>query len=124
MDAWRPWHAELLERGSVQIDGGWRIRTTERFHIDVLRMNFNWRIVTTYRHSDWEYDRGWCYQEPLMVVVLRCGTFDPDRGEEPIGWVKEVRTERRGCAAYRLSKIRAHRGYDPHCPDCGNEKLA
>ncbi len=109
--------------GAVAIEGGWRVRTTERFHIDVIRMGFNWRMVTTYKDSDWQYERGWCYQEPLVVIILRCATFDPDIGEEPAGWVKEVRTERRCCAAYYRSTIQAHNGFDPDCPDCGNESL-
>jgi hypothetical protein len=29
-----------------KVDGGWRIRSTERFYVDVLLMGYNYRIVT------------------------------------------------------------------------------
>jgi hypothetical protein len=115
--------ADEYLRNMIEIDGGWRIRETERYFIDVLKMS-NWRIVTTPKSAPWEYERGWCYREAFTVVVLRCWGFDPDKGEEPIGWIKEVKTERRGCAWYRRSQIKKHEGYDPDCPDCGNESLS
>lgn len=105
-----------------QIHGGWRVRETERFYVDVLKMMFNTRIVITPKSSELEYLRGWCYQEPLHATVLRCALFDPEAGEEPVGWVKEVGTERRPCASYPRGG-RRHPTYDADCPDCGNEEL-
>lgn len=113
----------LIPGEPVVIEGGWRVRETGRYFVDVMRYS-NLRMVITPKAHPMGYDRGWCYQEPLHVVIMRCFTFDPDAGEEPIGWVKEVGTERRGCAAYYLSEIKAHKGFDPDCPDCGREELA
>jgi hypothetical protein len=106
------------------IEGGWRVRETGRYFIDVLHFGRNWRIVTTSKRYPMEYERGWCYQgETLIAVVLRCFVFDPDAGQEPTGWIKEVSTERRACAWYHFSTIKRHHGYDPDCEDCGNERL-
>lgn len=108
----------------VQIHGGWRVAETERFWVDVLVMMFgNTRIVLTPKSNPLEYTRGWCYRDGLTPTVLRARLFDPDKGEEPTGWVKEVGTERRACASYIRGR-REHGGYDPACPDCGNERLA
>lgn len=106
------------------IHGGWRVRETEHFWVDVLTMMFgNTRIVVTPKDQPLAYLRGWCYSDGLTLTVLRAGTFDPEAGEEPVGWVKEVGTERRACAAY-VRGGRRHRVYDPSCPDCGNAALA
>jgi hypothetical protein len=104
-------------------DGTWRVRETEHYFIDILRMGYNLRIVTVPKSETWSYERGWCYQEEFAMVVARCYQFDPEKGEEPVGWVKEPGTGRRGCAWYFRSKIRAHRGYESDCPDCGREDL-
>lgn len=107
-----------------QIHGGWRVVETEHYWVDVLVMMYgNTRIVLTPKANPLEYTRGWCYQDGLTATLLRCTMFDPEAGEEPAGWVKEVGTERRACAAYHRG-ARLHRGYDPDCSDCGNEALA
>lgn len=108
-----------------RIEGGWRIRSTERFHVDILRMlGGNLRVVTTPVSDPWSYTRAWCYQRPWVEVVLAAAAFDPDEDEEPVGWIKQVWTERRACGWLRKSERREHLGFDPACPDCGNESLA
>lgn len=109
----------------VATEDGWRVRETDRYFVDVLKMMFgNLRIVLTPKDMPLTYERGWCYSGASFVeVVLRCHTFDPDRGQEPAGWVKAVGTERRACANYHRSQLRLHTAYDPECPDCGNEAL-
>ena len=112
--------------GPVQrVEGGWRVRSTNQFHVDVLRMlGGNLRVVTTPVLEPWSYTRGWCYQRPWVEVVLAASAFDPDGDDEPVGWIKQIWTERRACAWLRKSDRREHLGFDPRCADCGNEALA
>lgn len=60
----------------VEIHGGWRIRSTTQFHVDVLRMiSGNLRLVTTPLPWPLEYTRSWCYQVPLIAHPRDgCGT--------------------------------------------------
>jgi len=111
--------------GPIQrINGGWRIHSTARFHVDILKMlGWNLRLVTTPVDQPLTYTRAWCYQRPLVEVVLAAAAVDPDGDDEPVGWVKQVGTERRACAWLRGSKLQAHLGFDPTCPDCGNQAL-
>lgn len=105
----------------VRIDGGWRVRETGHYWIDVMVMMFgNTRIVTTPKATPDQYERGWCYQGPLAVTILRCGTFNPDAGEEPEGWVKEAGTDRRPCGSL-FPPRGEHRAYVAACPACGGE---
>lgn len=114
-----------LESLNVQrIDGGLRVHTTSRFHVDILIMlGGNLRLVTTPVDHPLEYTRAWCYRRPIIEVVLAAAAFDPDGDDEPTGWIKHVGTERRACAWLRHSRRQAHTGYDPDCPDCGDERL-
>jgi hypothetical protein len=104
-----------------KVDGGWRIRSTERFYVDVLLMGYNYRIVTRRLDQPGFYERGWCYPRlhGLAAVVLRAYAFDPDAGEEPTGWIKEAGTERRACAFYFPRGKARHTAYDPDCGECG-----
>ena len=111
--------------GPIQrIDRGWRVHSTTRFYVDILRMlGGNLRVVTTPVDQPLTYTRAWCYQRPLIEVVLAAAAFNPDRDDEPTGWVKQVGTERRACAWLRGSKLQKHSGFSPGCPDCGNTAL-
>lgn len=103
------------------ITGGWRVRETGRYFVDVLVMAYgNTRIAITPKDDESGYDRGWCYHEEPWHTVLRCLTFDPDSGGEPVGWIKEAGTERRACAGYYPPG--PHREHVPECPDCGRER--
>jgi hypothetical protein len=106
------------------IEGGWRVRETDRYWVDVLvMMGGNTRIVLTPKAFPWQYDRGWCYRSGLVATVLGCVGWDPDAGEEPTGWIKEVGTERRNCGAY-IKGPRLHMTYVAGCEHCGDEALA
>lgn len=114
---------ELPDLTVVPVYGGWQVRETEHYWIQVIRMGFNNRICLVPKYSPDSIDRSWCYRNDLVAVVLRCQLFNPDIGEEPTGWIKEAGTERRACAHLYRSKIKAHQGYDRDCPDCGDESL-
>ena len=108
-----------------RIEGGWRVHSTARFHVDILRMlGANLRLVTTPVDQPRTYTRAWCYQRPLVEVVLAAVALDPDGDGEPVGWIKQVGTERRACGWLRRSRLQEHVGFDPQCPDCGNAALA
>lgn len=108
-----------------RIDGGLRVHSTDQFHVDILAMlGGNLRLVTTPVDHPLGYTRAWCYQRPITEVVLAAAAFNPDGDDEPTGWIKHVGTERRACAWLRYSRLQTHTGYDPNCPDCGDERLA
>ena len=108
-----------------RIPGGWRVHSADRFHVDILRMlGANFRLVTTPVDQPLTYTRAWCYQRPLVEVVLAAVALDPDGDDEPVGWIKQVGTERRACGWLRRSRLQKHAGFDPQCPDCGNAALA
>lgn len=87
-------------------------------------INRNLRLVITPLPWPQEYTRSWCYQVPLVAVVIAAHAFDPDNeASVPPGWIKEVRTGRRPCAWVFRSKLQQHHGFDPACPDCGNPAL-
>lgn len=111
--------------GAVQrLDGGWRVRSTELFHVDILRMlGGNLRVVTTPVSEPWSYTRAWCYRRPWVEVVLLAAAFDPDGPQEPAGWIKQVGTQRRACGWLWKSARREHAGFIPKCPECGDETL-
>lgn len=112
------------EQGTLgAIDGGIRVRETEHFYVDILRMGFgNLRIVETYKSAPQEYRRGWCYQVSIDWVIAYAHTFDPEGVDyvlpnEPQGWVKEMGTQRYACAF--LMPVGPHPGFDPECARCG-----
>jgi hypothetical protein len=85
------------------IDGGFRIKTTEWGHLDVLKMLFgNWRLVLTSLECEQVWLRGWCYTEAdsggqpaLLAATLAAMAWDGSPESEPAGWYKEVGTGRR-----------------------------
>lgn len=91
------------------IDGGFRVRLSEdgRHHLDVLRMLFNWRLVTTPTAGPLAgqvYDRGWCYfghgvtdegvertmGAAFRAAVLAALAWDGSDDTEPNGYDKRV----------------------------------
>ncbi len=101
----------------------WSVQTRASCHVDIWPMAFgNLRVVlaTLDRSS---YGRAWCYQRPLIEVAMLAAAFNPEAGEEPIGWVKEVGTERRACNGYYPRIRDGHLAYDPDCANCGDERL-
>jgi hypothetical protein len=84
------------------------VHSTARFHVDILRMlAANLRLVTTPVDQPLTYTRAWCYQRPLVEVVLAAVALDPDGDDEPVGWIKQVGTERRACGWLRQSSCRS-----------------
>jgi hypothetical protein len=88
------------------IDGGWRVKTSDdgRHYIDVLRMLYNWRLVTTPVNWPTTLDRGWCYfghgvdehgNERTMSTAFRAAVlaglaWDGGDSSEPAGYDKRV----------------------------------
>lgn len=116
------WDAKALGLEGVQ--DGWRIRRTKTCWVDVLWIGMGWRICLT--NDQGFYGRSWCYLEKNLWEVVRfANDFDPDAGQEPVGWIREAGTERRACGwYYPANKYGAHQFFDPNCLFCGDEKLA
>lgn len=80
----------------TRIDGGFRVKTTERHHIDVMGMMYNWRICTTLIGYPQCYDRHWCYEgisfAAFMHAVLAAYAWDGADDSEPAGWNKNGQT--------------------------------
>jgi hypothetical protein len=81
----------------VLIDGGYRVKETGEHWVDVLRMFFSWRIVTTPKDCPEGYDRHWCYAgTSLLALIGTVGAavdWDGANGTEPAGWNKNGQTE-------------------------------
>jgi hypothetical protein len=79
----------------VQIYGGYRVKTTEWCHVDVLFQIFNWRITET-ELGDMPYPgyrRGWCYDKlssGLFVATIKACMWDGRPDTEPSGWVRAI----------------------------------
>lgn len=114
----------MQELALVKIDGGFRVRETEKYYIDILPMLSTLRLALRRKGNPdpWEMENAWCYSNNLIEVVLRCLSFDPDAGEIPEGWIKEVPTERRAC--YHLIPRGKHREFSLSCAHCVNQKAA
>ena len=67
---------------------GVRIKTVGDFHIDVIPMIFNDRIVTVpVDATDGHYTRYWCYQKGA-AAILAAEAWDGSEDTEPVGWKK------------------------------------
>lgn len=108
----------------VPIAGGWHVKDGDGFCIDIMQMAFGNLRVCISDPSHMTYGRAWCFHRPLHEVHLLALAFDPAKGEEPIGWVKEVLTERRACSGYYPHQTNDHQAYDPDCQFCGDETLS
>lgn len=75
---------------------GWRVKSTDRHHLDVMVMAFNYRLVTTNRQTPQVYDRFWCYagKSPavLFAAVAAAFAWDGSDETEPAGWSKNGQT--------------------------------
>lgn len=80
----------------VPIDGGFRVKETGDHWIDVLRMFFSWRIVTTPKDCPEGYDRHWCYAGTSWIALITAAQaaaeWDGADGTEPEGWNKNGQT--------------------------------
>lgn len=76
---------------------GWRVKSTDTHHLDVMVMAFNYRLVTTCRTMPMVYDRYWCYagRSPavLLAAVAAAFAWDGSDDTEPEGWSKNGQTQ-------------------------------
>jgi len=83
------------------IDGGFRLKLSDdgRHHIDILKMLFNWRLVTTPVGHEEGWDRGWCYfghgeettmRHALFRAAAAAYVWDGSDDTEPQGYDKRV----------------------------------
>lgn len=84
----------ILDRGETI---GWRVKSTDTHHLDVMIMAFNYRLVTTNKAIPQVYDRYWCYagKSPavLFAAVAAAFAWDGSDGTEPEGWNKSGQTQ-------------------------------
>jgi hypothetical protein len=85
----------LEEVNLTPIPGGYRVRETEHYYLDVMKMLLNWRLVTTYK-DDSGWHRGWCYYgtgpQALANAVAAANAWDGSDDTEPDGWDKNLQT--------------------------------
>lgn len=96
MDTETPTLADVVA-GILPIEGGWRVKTTEWCHVDVLvMMGGNHRLVETDLKYPVQYERGWCYRGPAArtTALLAAMVWDGRPDTEPEGWIKEVKSNR------------------------------
>jgi hypothetical protein len=86
----------MSEPALVQVEPGrFRIKTVDGYHVEILQMITNSRIVET---PEWEtrfYDRYWCYGS-LLEAAAAAWAWDGKADTEPVGYRKRggVRTRR------------------------------
>lgn len=88
-----------LDLGTLKlIDGGYRVKTTEWCHVDVMKMIAgNWRLTaTSLTHPDL-YNRAWCYtaadspaSNAFVAAVLAANAWDGSPDSEPLGWYRAL----------------------------------
>lgn len=81
----------------VPIEGGFRALETETHYVEIMRMLFNWRLVTTPKSCPLTHDSGWCYPggtgaRALHRVIQAAMEWGGDLSTEPKGWMKNVMT--------------------------------
>jgi hypothetical protein len=73
---------------------GYRVKQAGNHYIDILRMIFNWRIVTTPVDEPMFIDRGWCYQGTglagFLPAALAAMAWDGSDETEPAGYFKRA----------------------------------
>lgn len=73
---------------------GYRVKQAGRHYIDVLRMIYNWRVVTTPVGDPMTIDRGWCYQGTglagFLPAALAALAWDGSDHTEPAGYFKRA----------------------------------
>lgn len=78
----------------VPVLGGFRVKTTETHHIDVMKMIFNWRVVMTPLDNPMVYDHGWCYfgtgADTLMRAVMAAWAWDGAENTSPSHYDKQA----------------------------------
>jgi hypothetical protein len=78
------------------IDGGYRVKLSRdgRHYIDLMRMIFNWRVVTTPVRMPCVIDRGWCYfgvgPASFRNAVMAALVWSGSDHSEPAGYDKRV----------------------------------
>jgi hypothetical protein len=77
---------------------GVRVMTTDRCHVDLVRMIFNWRICETDLGAGLSYGRYWCFPgtgnetfDRALAEALRYGGRPDD---QPAGFIKSWETDR------------------------------
>ncbi len=92
-----------------------------RWHVRVLRMLVNHRVVMISEGDQLSCEHGWCYRS-LAAAILGTLGWDMDAEDEPPGWHKRAMRpprqapERTPCAPLRCD----HGSYDNRCAviDC------
>ena len=78
------------------IEGGFRVKETDRHFVDVMLMPVNWRVTTTRKDRPVVLDRYWCYAgtgpSSLVTAVVAVRHWDGSDGSEPVGWNRNGQT--------------------------------
>lgn len=76
--------------------GVWRVKTTANWHVEIIPMAFNYRVVLTPVGFLEGWDHGWCYfgksATALAAAVLAAQAFDPEVESAPAGYDKALTT--------------------------------
>lgn len=72
----------------------WRVKTTSNWHVEIIPMMFNYRVVLTPVDNLHSWDHGWCYFGKSALVmaaaVLAAQAFDPETESAPAGYDKAL----------------------------------
>lgn len=82
----------------VWTDYGLRLKVSEcgRYFVGVMRMGYNWRLVTSPMRAEWWPERFWCYAgtgpSSLVAAALAGLAWSGCDDSEPLGWNKDGQT--------------------------------
>lgn len=84
-----------LTEGLERIDGGWIIRRTDEYVIDVARQIFNWRLhVAVPENYGTFYEHGYCYfgtgADSLVLAIEAGKRWEDPLHTDPIGFGKKA----------------------------------
>lgn len=71
----------------VRIDGGYRVKTRDGFHLDVRPMVKFFRLIEVSEASRHVIGRYWCY-ESFTAAVLAAHAWEASPDTEPVGWFR------------------------------------
>jgi len=87
---------KTLDRDELEpIQGGWIVKRTDEYVIDVVRQIFNWRVhVAVPDLYGMVYEHGYCYfgtdAETLTRAVIAAQQWEDPLNTDPIGFDKKA----------------------------------
>lgn len=80
---------DMLELPTCDEYGTMTIGTWGGYHVQIMPMLFNDRLILTPQTASWGYDHGWCYPKGGSAYLAAL-VWDPQADGEPAGYKKRA----------------------------------